>query len=130
MDIGFDTIIFSAEILVAIFVGIIYIKSRIPEQTIDQQNKLISALNGRLDVLAEENKELHKQHVESQKAIAELQGQIKVYKELPLQDISNSLKALEVLPEEFRKITKSQSETTVKALHDIIKSNKKKGNTL
>jgi uncharacterized membrane-anchored protein YhcB (DUF1043 family) len=126
MDIGFDTVMFIAEILVAIFVGIIYIKSRIPEQTIDQQNKLISALNGRLDALAEENKELHKQHVESQKAIAELQDQIKVYKELPLQEISNSLKALEVLPLLDTRV----SETTVKALHDIIKSNKKKGNTL
>lgn len=123
-------IIFTAEIIVAIVVAILYIRSRIPEQTIEQQNKLITALNGRLDSLAEENKEMHKLHIENQRAISELQGQIKVYKELPLQDISNSLKALEILPEEFRKITKSQSEVTVKALHDIIKSNKKKGNTL
>lgn len=115
----FNDVIGFAEIIGAIAIAFIYIRSRIPKETIEQQTKLIEALNGRLDSLDAENKEMHRQHVENQKAIADLQGQIKVYKELPLQDIAKSLKALENLPTEFEKMSEKSAKNIIEAIGNI-----------
>lgn len=107
------------EVIGVVVMAILYVKSRLPKETIEQQTKLIDALNKRLDNLEGENKELHKQHVDNQKAIADLQGQIKVYKELPLQDIAKSLKALENIPQEFEKVTEKSTKQILDAVTNI-----------
>lgn len=107
------------EVIGVVVMAILYVKSRLPKETIEQQTKLIDALNKRLDNLEGENKELHKQHVDNQKAIADLQGQIKVYKELPLQDIAKSLKALENIPQEFEKVTERSTKQILDAVTNV-----------
>ncbi len=122
-----DGIVFGIEVVVAAVLAYMYVRSRVPQQTIDEQTKLINALNGRLDTLAGENKDLQDRLLENQRAVSRLEGQIEVYKELPLQEIAKSLKALEVLPTEFKKISKTQSDVTIKAFRSIVNDNKKKG---
>lgn len=112
-------LIISVELIVGIMLAVLYIKSRLPKETIDQQTKLITALEGRIKAMEDESKEQLKKHIENEKAIADLQGQIKVYKELPLQDIAKSLKALENLPAEFEKITQSNSKKILDAVGNI-----------
>lgn len=112
-------VVLASEIIGAIVLSVIYIKSRLPKETIDQQGKLITALEKRLDELSRENRDLHEKHLHNERAIADLQGQIKVYKELPLQDIARSLKALEGLPKEFDRISKKNTQTLLSAVHTV-----------
>ena len=81
--------------------GILALFSRIPKQTITNYEQLSVAQEKRIAALEEQSKVDHKNHLENIKAIADLQGQIKVYKELPLremakamQDISDGNKAI------------------------------------
>ena len=122
-----EGIVLGIEVVVAAGLAYMYVRSRVPQQTIDEQTKLINVLNGRLDTLAGENKDLQDRLLENQRAVSRLEGQIEVYKELPLQEIAKSLKALEVLPTEFKKISKTQSDVTIKAFRSIVNDNKKKG---
>jgi protein subunit release factor B len=70
------------------------IKSQIPKQTIQNQKELIETYEKRLKALEDQSEQDKKQHIENVKAIADLQGQLKVYKEIPLQEIANSMKEL------------------------------------
>jgi len=87
---------------ISLLVGsILALFSRIPKQTITNYEQLTAAQEKRIAVLEEQSKVDHKNHLENIKAIADLQGQIKVYKELPLremakamQDISDGNKAI------------------------------------
>ena len=87
---------------VSLAVGsILALFSRIPKQTITNYEQLSVAQEKRIAALEEQSKVDHKNHLENIKAIADLQGQIKVYKELPLremakamQDISDGNKAI------------------------------------
>lgn len=106
------------EIIVAVIVAFVYVRSRIPKQTIEQQTQLIAALEGRIKAMEDESKEQLKKHIENEKAIADLQGQIKVYKEIPLQDIAKSLKVVENLPKEFERISRNNSNELLKAIRD------------
>lgn len=108
-----------AEIAGVVVLAILYIKSKIPKETIDQQTKLIDALEKRITNLESDAKELHAQHVENEKTIADLQGQIKVYKELPLQDIAKSLKVLERIPHEFQKVSEKSTEQILNAVTNV-----------
>lgn len=112
-------LVVTVEIIVGVLLGILYIKSRLPKETIEQQTKLIAALEGRIKTMEDDNKVLLGKHVENEKAIAMLEGQIKVYKELPLQDIAKSLKALESIPTEFEKITKQNTDKILGAVTNI-----------
>lgn len=118
-----QTVIFGAEVIVGAMLAFLYLKSRLPKETIKQQSEVITALEKRITVMEFDNKEQLKKHIENEKAIAELQGQIKVYKELPLQDIAKSLKALETLPQEFERITKDNGEKILKAVSNITVQN-------
>ncbi len=114
-----QALIFGVEIIVGAMLAFLYIKSRLPKETIEQQTKVIAALEKRIEVMEFEYKEQLKKHIENEKAIAALQGQIAVYKELPLQDIAKSLKALENLPHEFERITQANGEKILKAVSNI-----------
>lgn len=102
-------VIIIAEALAAVVLAALYIRSRIPAQTIDQQAKLIQALKDRVDTL-EQN------HSINQKAIGTLEGQIKVYKELPLQEISKSLRVLETLPADIQRMHEESNRALIEFL--------------
>lgn len=51
-------------------------------------------LKERVDILEHKLEDAHKQHVENQKAISNLEGQLQTYKEIPLKQIANSLTEL------------------------------------
>lgn len=74
--------------------SVLAIRSQIPKQTIQNQKELIETYEKRLKALEDEEKANKKQHIENVKAIAELQGQINVYKELPLQSLADSMKEI------------------------------------
>lgn len=112
-------VVITVEIIVGILLGVLYIKSRLPKETIDQQAKLITALEKRISSMEDEHKDLLNKHVDNEKKIATLEGQIKVYKELPLQDIAKSLKALENLPSEFERITNANGEKIMDKISHI-----------
>lgn len=87
--------------IVGIGGGVLALISRIPKQTITNYEQLSVAQEKRIKALEDQSKVDHKNHLENIKAIADLQGQIKVYKELPLremakamQDISDGNKAI------------------------------------
>lgn len=105
-------VIIGAEIIAGVIITALFVRSRIPKETIEQQGKLIEALTQR-------QKELLDAHVMNEKAISELQGQIKVYKELPLQQIANSLKMLETLPAEFEKISNKSQEKIIQSFQNV-----------
>lgn len=94
-------------------------RSRTITSVVENQKELIAALQSRLDLMQGENAELNSKHVENEKAIAELQGQIKVYKELPLQDIASSLKALESLPIKFKEASDNNTSRVLNAIQHV-----------
>lgn len=92
---------------IAVIVGaVLMILSRIPRRTIDEQEKLIKALEGRISDLEKSHIQDQNNHLESVKAIADLQGQIKVYKELPLTDIATAMKDMNIANKEIAKNNK------------------------
>lgn len=105
-------IIIGAEIIAGAIIAAIFIRSRIPKETIAQQGELIKTLTQR-------QQELLDAHVINEKAISELQGQIKVYKELPLQQIASSLKMLETLPSEFERISQKSQDHIIKSFQNV-----------
>lgn len=105
-------VIIGAEIIAGVIITALFVRSRIPKETIAQQGELIKALTQR-------QQELLDAHVSNEKAISELQGQIKVYKELPLQQIANSLKMLETLPAEFERISNKSQDQIIKSVQNI-----------
>ena len=100
-----------AEAIAAAVLAVLYIRSRLPEKTIDQQAKLITALTDRVD-------ELVRSHNENREAIAELNGQIRVYKELPLQEIAKSLQILETLPKGIQEMQKESNRQLIEYFRD------------
>ena len=79
---------------VSLAVGsILALFSRIPKQTITNYEQLSVAQEKRIAALEEQSKVDHKNHLENIKAIADLQGQIKVYKELPLQEMAKAIES-------------------------------------
>ncbi len=77
---------------ISLIVGsILALFSRIPKQTITNYEQLSVAQEKRIAALEEQSKVDHKNHLENIKAIADLQGQIKVYKELPLQEMAKAM---------------------------------------
>lgn len=88
----FITIVISSIFL--IISSALAIVSRLPKQTIENQKTLIETYEKRLKALEDQKEEDRKQHIENVKAIAELQGQINVYKELPLQQMADSMREI------------------------------------
>lgn len=89
---------------IALVVGsILALFSRLPKQTIQNQKDLIETYEKRLKALEDQKDEDRKQHIENVKAIAELQGQIKVYKELPLQEMAQAMQKISLVNETIAK---------------------------
>jgi hypothetical protein len=88
----FVTIILSALFLI-ISSGLA-LRAKIPKQTIADQKELIDTYEKRLKSLENQREDDRHQHIENVKAIAELQGQINVYKELPLQQLADTMREI------------------------------------
>ena len=58
------------------------------------KNDNLADLLQRVSILEKERDDARKQHVENQKAIANLEGQLSTYKEIPLKSIASSLSEL------------------------------------
>lgn len=89
---GYIALVFSAGLTVF---------SQLPKQTIKNQKDVIESYEKRLQTLEDQKDEDRKQHIESIKAIAELQGQINVYKELPLQEMAAAMHEISVSNKEI-----------------------------
>lgn len=64
-------------------------KNSTVKATIQSQKDLIETLSGQVS-------ELRKLHIENEKAISELKGQVSVYKELPLQELATSMQEVSI----------------------------------
>lgn len=72
----------------ALVVGaILVLKSKVKTDNLND-------LKERVGILEKEREESRTQHLENQKAISNLEGQLKTYKEIPLKQIANSLTQL------------------------------------
>ena len=93
--------------------SILYARNRIPQQNVKEQGELITTLQAlrladaekttkqlniltdtyekRIKALEDELRVNHQMQLDNVAAIAELQGQIKVYKELPLRELADSI---------------------------------------
>lgn len=96
--------------------------SRLPKQTIENQKDLIETYEKRLKALEDQSAEDRKNHLEQVKAIADLQGQIKVYKELPLQEMATAMQKIsevnETIARSNEKILKTLNASAVIAAGD------------
>lgn len=54
----------------------------------------LNDLKERVSILEQEREEARRQHIENQKAISNLEGQLATYKEIPLKSIAKSLDEL------------------------------------
>ena len=83
------------DILIAIglFGGIfLYRKGSTPQKNIQNLTSLTDTYEKRIRALEDEIKSNHKIQLENVAAISDLQGQVKVYKELPLQTLADGIK--------------------------------------
>ena len=68
-------------------VGFYVVRSKVKDENLND-------LKERVAILEKEREEARSQHIENQKAIANLEGQLKTYKEIPLKAIAASLSEL------------------------------------
>lgn len=69
-------------------------KHKSTQTIIEQQKELIDVLTTRVDTALSENKELRHLHLQNEKAISKLEGQVEVYKELPLTKIATAMEQI------------------------------------
>lgn len=89
IDIG--TIVSVSGYVSFIIGGILYARSKVPSQTIQNYKELAESQEKRISALEAQAAIDHQNHIDHIKAIADLQGQIKVYKELPLQEMAAAM---------------------------------------
>ena len=83
--------------------GILYARSKVPNQTITNYKLLSESQDKRIKGLEDQSKIDQKNHMDNIKAIADLQGQIKVYKELPLQEMAAAMQKMSTVNEGIAK---------------------------
>lgn len=113
-EINFTVLI--AEIIIAIILSILYIRSRLPEQTIKSYKQLSEANEIRI-------KQLEDDHKKNQAEINELRGQVTVLKDVPLRDISHSHTLMVKTQKEILELIRD-----MRSDGDIIKARRRKSN--
>lgn len=83
--------------------GIFYARSKVPNQTIANYKALTESQEKRVAALEDQSKVYQQNHLDSIKDIADLQGQIKVYKELPLQEMAIAMQRISTVNEGIAK---------------------------
>lgn len=92
--------------------SILALFSRLPKQTIANQKDLIETYEKRLKALEDQKEEDHKTQLQNVRDIADLQGQIKVYKELPLQEMASAM-------QEISRVNKGIAESNTEILKTL-----------
>ena len=96
----------TVEMLVAIAIAVLYVKSKAPKQTIEQQTVLISTLKERVEALEDEAKMCNENHLQSVARIKELEGRVDELRNIPLKEISKNQKDMLALQKEILDILK------------------------
>lgn len=78
----------------SISAAIVMVRSTASKQTIDSQRELIDTLSKGKQEQKDQILDLQQKHISSTKAIAELQGQLTVLKNVPLQQIADDMKSI------------------------------------
>lgn len=91
VPINTNTLLLLIEVAVACIISALYIKSRIPQETIKEQTSLIATLKDRLDEMDKTNKSLLDQQNTDRALINKLEGQIEILRDLPLKSIAAAL---------------------------------------
>lgn len=111
-----------SDIFIAITVmgaSILYARNRIPQQNVKNLTALTNTYEKRIKALEEEIKENHKVQLENVAAISDLQGQIKVYKELPLQQLADGLKETVMVNKENAAVNKENAAISRQILEQL-----------
>ena len=74
--------------------AIVVVRSSASKQTIDSQKDLIDTLIKGKEEQKEQIADLNGKHIESTRAIASLQGQVDILKNIPLKEISSDMKSI------------------------------------
>jgi hypothetical protein len=88
---------------------IVYSRGRVPQQTIKNLGQLTDTYEKRIRALEDELKDNHTLQLQNVAAIADLQGQVKVYKELPLQELADGIKRVSDSNSEILKVLQATS---------------------
>jgi len=96
MDIGFYLSVAGGVIALAAILAaaIVVVRSTTSKETVSNQKALIETLKSAKDEAKEQILDLQQKHIDSSKAIAGLQGQVDVLKNIPLKEISSDLKSI------------------------------------
>lgn len=94
-DFNINIILNAISLFVLIGGGIVIIRSKAGKENLAQQKELIQTLNGINATYKQEIIDLKALHIENTKAIANLQGQIKTLKEVPLTRIMSGIEMIE-----------------------------------
>jgi hypothetical protein len=91
MDITAQTV--ESVLLAMTIIGgsILYARNRIPQQNVQNLTALTNTYEKRIKALEDELRDNHKLQLQNVSAIADLQGQVKVYKELPLRELADGI---------------------------------------
>ena len=84
----------TVELLVAVAIAVLFVKSKAPKQTIEQQAVLIDTLKDRVETLEDETKLCNENHIENIARIKELEGRVDELRNIPLKQIAKDQKAL------------------------------------
>jgi uncharacterized membrane protein YgaE (UPF0421/DUF939 family) len=103
-DLQFLTI--TVELLVAAVIAFLFIRSKAPKQTIEQQNQLINILKDRVEALEDETKACTENHIENITRIKELEGRVDELRNIPLKEISKAQKDILTTQKEILQIIK------------------------
>lgn len=74
--------------------ALVMVRSTASKQTIDSQRELIDTLSKGKQEQKDQILDLQQKHIGSTKAIADLQGQLTVLKNVPLQQIADDMKSI------------------------------------
>lgn len=93
------------------FIGglFLYTRNRIPQRNVQQLTALTDTYEKRIASLETDVKGYHDTIIENARAIADLQGQIKVYKELPLRELADGIKKVGVSNEKILAVLQTTS---------------------
>jgi hypothetical protein len=97
-------------LIAVVAAALVVTRSATSKQTIDSQKDLIDTLIKGKDEQKEQIADLLGKHIESTKAIAGLQGQVDVLKNIPLKEISGDLASIS---EGMQSLSKNQGEIVV-----------------
>lgn len=102
--------------------SVVIVKSTTAKTTIAQQNELIVVLTQSKNEQKEQIGVLQGQHAEAMKAIANMQGQIDILKNIPLVNIDTTLKAIATFNENLAASNAQIVDTNNKILESLTSS--------